>query len=219
VNVDGWGVCWWVPGSDRPVRLARPEPIWFDPDLRRVLDTLAAGSVLASLRNTTPGLPVDRSGLLPMTRDRWGFTLNGYVSAFRARHMRALRAHLPDGFYARLEGVSDSETLFHLALASLATGAGPTEALLRVRDLVEARLGERETAPLTMVLSGAKGFTVLHTALNGAVNSLYVREGGELIGGGVLVASERLDDADGWEAVPPHSILEVRGGACEVIPL
>jgi glutamine amidotransferase len=219
VNVDGWGVTWWVPGSERPVRLARAEPIWFDPDLGRLLDTLLAGSALASLRNTTPGLPVDRSGLLPMTRDRWGFTLNGYVPAFRARHMRALRAHLPDGFYARLEGVSDSETLFHLALASLADGAEPADALLSVRDRVQARLGERETAPLTMVLAGADGFTALHTTLNGEVNSLYVRQGGELVGDGVLVASERLDDTEGWEAVPPHSIVEVRHGACEIVPL
>ncbi len=223
VNVDGWGVSWWVPGSDRPVRLARAEPVWFDADLPRLLETLAAGCALAALRNTTPGLPVDRSGLLPMNRDRWAFVLNGYVPAFRARHMRRLRAELPDALYARLEGVSDAETLFHLALASLAEGAAPAAALVHVRDMVAAQLGPREAAPMTMVLSGADGFTALHTSVNGDVNSLYVREGGELAGDlandGVLLASERLDDSEGWERVPPHSIVHATGGACEIVPL
>lgn len=219
VNADGWGVSWWAPGSARPVRLARPEPIWFDPDLRGLLDTLSSHSVLAALRNTTPGLPVDRSGLLPMNRDRWAFALNGYVPAFRARHMRGLREALPDGFYARLEGVSDSETLFHLALASLARGSDPADALVAVRDRVAGRLGARETSPLTMVLASADGFTALHTTLNGEVNSLYVREGGELVADGVLLASERLDESEGWERVPPHSIVRVRERACEVVPL
>ena len=219
VNVDGWGVSWWPPGTERPVRLARAEPIWFDSDLPRLLESLASGSVLASLRNTTPGLPVDRSGLLPMNRDRWAFTLNGYVPAFRARHMRGLRAELPDGFYARLEGVSDAETLFHLVLAAMAGGAGPGDALIAARDRVRERLGPKETSPLTMVLAAAGGCTILHTTINGAVNSLYTLEGEGLAGDGVLVASEPLDDHDGWTAVPPHSLVRIGPGSFETLSL
>jgi len=219
VNADGYGVAWWPTGSERPVRIARAEPIWYDPDLPSLLSTLAAESVLAVLRNTTPGLPVDRSGLLPLVRDRWSFALNGYVPAFRARHMRRLREELPDGFYARLEGVSDAETLFHLALAALASGTDPVDALADVRDRVAARLGPRETAPLTMVLSDGGGFTVLHTTVNGSVNSLYLRDGADLVGGGVLLASEPLDDADRWERVPDHSVVVARGGDARVSPL
>lgn len=219
MNVDGYGVAWWPAGSDRATRIARAEPIWFDPDLPGLLKTMSAASVLAALRNTTPGLPVDRSGLLPMVRDRWAFALNGYVPAFRARHMRRLREQLPDGFYARLEGVSDSETLFHLALAGMASGADAADALADVRDRVAARLAPRETAPLTMVLSDADGFTALHTTVNGEVNSLYVREGGDLVGEGALLASERLDETDGWQRVPDHSVVVARGGVVEVTSL
>jgi len=218
VNVDGWGVSWWPPGTERPVRIARAEPIWFDPDLPRLLATLAAGRVLAALRNTTPGLPVDRSGLLPMNRDRWAFALNGYVPAFRARHMRGLRSHLSDGHYARLEGVSDAETLFHLVLTSLSRDPDPGRALLEVRDLVGKRLGSSETAPLTMVLSGPDGVTALHTTLNGAVNSLHLLERGGMAPDGVLLASERLDESEGWVRVPDHSIVRIRQGTAEIEP-
>ncbi|HKK92238.1 MAG TPA: hypothetical protein VJ925_02350 [Longimicrobiales bacterium] len=216
VNVDGWGVSWWPPGTERPVRLARAEPIWFDPDLPRLLSTLSAGRVLAALRNTTPGLPVDRTGLLPITRDRWAFALNGYVPAFRARHMRGLRAHLSDGHYARLEGVSDAETLFHLVLTSMASGEDPATALVTVRDLVQARLGSSETAPLTMVLSGPEEVTALHTAVNGAVNSLYLLERSGMAADGMLLASERLDESDAWRRVPDHAVVRMRQGSAEV---
>lgn len=219
VNVDGYGVAWWPQGSERAVRIARPEPIWFDPDLPSLLGALSAGSVLAALRNATPGLPVDRSGLLPLVRDRWCFALNGYVPAFRGRHMRRLRESLPDALYARLSGVSDAESLFHLALAEMSDGADAVTALAAVREQVAARLSPRETAPLTMVLSDAQGFTALHTTVNGAVNSLYVREGGALIGEGVLMASEALDDTPGWERVPDHSVVVARAGAVEITPL
>jgi len=219
VNADGWGVSWWPSGAERAVRIARAEPIWFDPDLPGLLATLSAGSVLAALRNTTPGLPVDRSGLLPLLRDRWAFALNGYVPAFRARHMRRLREQLPDGFYARLEGVSDAETLFHLALAALAGGADPVDALAEVRDRVAARMGPKETAPLTMVLSDRSGFVALHTTVNGEVNSLYLRQGGDLVGEGVLLASERLDETEGWRRVPDHSVVVAREGGLSVTPL
>lgn len=215
VNVDGWGVSWW-PGDGRPVRLARAEPIWFDPDLPRLLGSLSASSVLAALRNTTPGLPVDRTGLLPIVRDRWAFALNGYVPAFRARHMRRLREHLPDGFYARLEGVSDAETLMHLALAAVAAGATPADALVDVRDRVAARLAPRETAPLTMMLAGSEGGTILHTTVNGPVNSLYACEGGELAPEGCLIASERLDADERWVRVPDHSVIEYGAGGVRI---
>jgi len=154
-----------------------------------------------------------------MNRDRWAFALNGYVPAFRARHMRGLRAHLSDGHYARLEGVSDAETLFHLVLTSMASGEDPGRALIAVRDLVEARLGPAETAPLTMVLSGPEGITALHTTVNGAVNSLYLLERAGMAEGGVLLASERLDETDGWQRVPDHSLVRIRQGSTDVDPL
>ncbi|NIP81163.1 MAG: class II glutamine amidotransferase, partial [Gemmatimonadetes bacterium] len=70
--------------------------------------TIASACVFAALSNGTPGIPVDRSGLLPLVFERWSFALNGFVPDFRRSHMRALRAGLPDELYADLRGSSDS---------------------------------------------------------------------------------------------------------------
>src|SRR6056297_3778158 len=131
VNADGYGVVWYgdgdagapAPGSGadlgRSGRIAGDGLIWADEaDLRRSLPLLRSRCVVAALRNGTPGIPLGPSGRLPMVDGGWTFVLNGFVSDFRTRHMRALRAGLPDELYARLLGSSDSETLFLLALAA-----------------------------------------------------------------------------------------------------
>ncbi|MDT8342144.1 MAG: hypothetical protein RQ751_11590 [Longimicrobiales bacterium] len=225
VNVDGWGVAW--PGGDGAAgggggsvlaRLARVEPPWHDPDLPGVLASLSAARAMAVLRNATPGLPVDRAGLLPLVQGPWALALNGYVPGFRERHMRALRAPLVDRHYARLAGSSDAETLFLRVLQAMDEGAGPGEALCAVRDAVAARIDGGDYTPLTLVLLGPSGITALHTALNGPPNSLYLGRGTSLAPGGTLLASEALTPGEvGWDAVPPHTIVHVgAGGAVRV---
>ena len=149
VNADGYGVVWYAEG--RPARVAETRPIWHDTDLAGTLEAIRSPCVVAALRNSTPGIPVDRSGLLPLLFERWSFVLNGFVPDFRRSHMRALRAALPDELYAELRGPSDSETLFLLAVAALREGATLAEALERVARAVHERVGKEE-AQLNMVL-------------------------------------------------------------------
>ena len=218
VNVDGYGVAW--PGEPgRLRRLARVEPIWHDPDLPDVLAGIAAPRALAALRNATPGLPVGRTGLLPLVQDGWALAMNGFIPGFRPRHMRALRAPLSDARYGRLAGSSDAETLFLRLLDLLDQGHSVAEALLAVRDAVAERLGPDEMAPLTLVVLGEEGVTALHTTLNGPVNSLYLSRPGGLAPGGVILASEPLDSGMEWRPVPAHSLVQLRDGEATVSPL
>lgn len=219
VNADGYGIVWYsardaesTPSpstpSDRPVRIARAEPVWYDQDLEGVLASVRAPVAVAALRNTTPGLPVDRAGLLPLVHGRWSFVLNGYVPRFRSAHMRALRALLPDELYASLAGVSDAETLFLLAVAALDRGASPAEALAEVVDRVRERIVADEDVPLTMVLADGTGVWTLNGRVGqGPANSLYVAERPALAPDGVLLASEPLDDDDAWRPVPADAAL------------
>lgn len=160
VNADGWGVAWYgEAGAEgtgagqppEPARLAEARPIWQDErDLRRTLPAIRSSCAIAALRNVTPGQVADRSGLLPLVHGRWAFALNGFVPEFRTQHLRALRATLPDPLYAALEGASDSETVFLLAVAALREGAGPIEALATAGRAVAERVG-RATAQLNMI--------------------------------------------------------------------
>ncbi len=206
VNVDGWGLAWH--DADGPGRLTRMAPIWHDPDLPALLGRLRSGAMIAALRNGTPGLPVDASGVAPYVRDGWAFCLNGFVPGFRLRHMRGLRAQLSDASYASLTGVSDTETLFLLILERMAAGAEPVGAMVAIGELVRDRLAPGEDAPLTMALGSADGLWFLNSSAGGPVNSLYLGVDVEPLGAGVTLASERLS-ADGWEPVPPHHAVSV----------
>jgi glutamine amidotransferase len=112
--------------------LAELRPIWYDSDLHNTLASLSSGCLLAGLRNGTPGIPLDRSGVPPLVFEKWSFMLNGFVPDFRLQHMREMRSELPDDLYAELKGSSDSETLFLMAVAAVRGGATLPEALERV---------------------------------------------------------------------------------------
>jgi glutamine amidotransferase len=217
VNADGYGVVWYAGGLPR--RLSEPRPIWHDAELQSTLDAISSGCAVAALRKGTPGLPVDRAGLLPLTRDRWSFVLNGFVPHFRERHMRALRGSLPDHLYATLEGASDAETLFLLALAALENGASTVEALCASAGAVSARVGAEE-AQLGMLLTDGTTLTVLLTSTVGRTNSLYLARRCTQAPHGVVLASEPLDPGPSWERVPEHSSVVVgEGGDVDVRPV
>lgn len=206
VNADGWGMAWHDGGRAR--RLAEPRPVWQEEHLRGVLEGIRAPVAVAALRNATPGIPPDRSGLLPLVAGEWSFVLNGYVPDFRRAHMRALRSTLPDELYGTLRGSSDSETLFLLALAAMDGGADPGTALDEVAARVRQRVGADE-AQLTLVLGGSDGVRALRTSTVARTNSLYLARGHALAPGGALLASERLDEAGSWEELPAHARVRV----------
>ena len=208
VNADGYGVVWYRGAT--PVRTGGARPIWQDADLRALLEGVSSSTILASVRNATPGIPIE-GGNQPLVHERWSFILNGFVEDFRSSHMRTLRSHLPDDLYGHLSGSSDSETLFLLAVAAIQNGATLVDALNRVRDQVlEAVQAENHAAVLTMVLTDGTGVAVLPAASEPTTNSLYLARGHPMAPDGTLLASERLDDHSSWEAVTPHDGLEIR---------
>ena len=207
VNADGYGVVWYRGAT--PIRIGSARPIWQDEDLRALLEGVSSSTILAAVRNATPGIPIE-GGNQPLLHGRWSFVLNGFVENFRPSHMRTLRSHLPDDLYGHLTGSSDSETLFLLAVAAVQTGASRADALRRVRDMVlETLRAEDHTAQLTMVLADGEGISVIHTGSEGTTNSLYLARGHPLAPRGTLLASERLDDHSSWEPVAPHDDLEL----------
>lgn len=206
VNADGYGIVWYADG--RPARIAETRPIWHDAELERTLSAIGSSCVFAALRNRTPGIQVDRSGLLPLVFDRWSFALNGFVPDFHASHMRALRGALPDELYAALRGSSDSETLFLLTMAELLEGATMVEALTSTVRRVAARVAEHE-AQLNMVLADGSGLAAVRTGTVLMTNSLYVAQHPPFAPGGVVLASEAPETGAVWSAVDGHSWIEI----------
>lgn len=219
-NADGYGIVWYHDGS--PVRLARREPIWYDPDLERLLETIRSGTVVSSLRNATPGMSIGAGGLAPLVIDEWTFALNGYMTGFHDGIKRQIHQRLSEGVYRHLRDGSDTEALFLLALQAMADGADPAGALSHVIRVVRELAGERArrrsdeeragVAQLNMILSSADRTAVSRASSVEATNSLYRASfpgHHETMPGGTVVASEALDADERWERVEPQSVLSV----------
>jgi glutamine amidotransferase len=211
-NPDGFGVGWYEPGAEGrvAVRYRTPQPIGADagfPERARATTTTA---LLAAVRLASPGAPVEESGNAPFLAGPWLFSLNGVVHGHFEGVGDALRALVSPARAAGIEGVTDSEVLFALALDRLDAGESPAAALAAVIDAVTART----TGRLNLLLTD--GTRVAATAWE---NSLFTRT---MTGALPVtwVASEPLDDDPGWTRVPDGSLVEVSAaGRCTTTPL
>jgi len=206
VNADGYGVVWYH--DAKPRRVAEARPIWHDEELENTLAAVSSSCIVAALRNATPGQPVDRASLLPLVHDRFTFVLNGFLPDFHARHMRALRAELPDDLYAALRGASDAETLFLLSVGLVREGAGLSEALEEVARMVQGRVGKNE-AQMNMILADGENIGVLRSSTVLLTNSLYTSGSVPFAPAGVVLASEPLDEAAAWTPVDGHHRVDI----------
>ena len=213
VNADGFGVGWYAPWSgEEPAVYRSGAPLWADRSFAGMAGKIRSSSVFAAVRSATPGLPAEESGVPPFASGRFTFMHNGAIDGFRHGPMRALRDSLGDESYAGLLGVTDSETVFAVALDRLAEGAGLGEALeetVRRVSNVCAHLGRRAT--LNLALTDGRRMAVVRHSTEGPGHSLYLLESGGRYLGGIVVASERLDGDAGWRPVPDGHLLTVDG--------
>jgi glutamine amidotransferase len=100
--------------------------------------------------------------------------------------------------------------LFALVLDALDSGATPERALARVIDTVPDQAGSFLNLLLT------DGHSITATTWG---NSLFTLAGEGLADGGVLVASEPLDDHPGWTQVSDRSLVRASCTAVDVSPL
>lgn len=211
VNADGWGVGWYdLARRPEPARHRTPRPMWADRSFPSWAGLVESGAVLAAVRSATPPAPVEESGTPPFTSGPWLFAHNGAVDGFRSEVGAGLRRLVSDRRLAGVEGASDSEVLFALALDRLDEGASGQQALTGVVSTV---LGGT-TARLNMVL--ADGHFVAATACG---DSLYVLCDAGLAEGGSVIASEPCDDHPGWRSVPEGSVVTATSDGLSVAPL
>jgi glutamine amidotransferase len=187
-NPHGWGVAWDPPSFTRYRTVTR---MWEDTGF--AVDERAT-VVLAAARFASPGSAYEIENVAPFVADGWAFSLNGVVRTFREGFGEELRARLSPRRAAALTGDTDSEVLFGLVLDRIDAGASPGEALGDVIRIVRAR----SDGGLNLLLTD--GRDVAATAVD---NSLFLRRDG-----GILVASEPLDDSASWLRVDNGSLVE-----------
>ena len=202
-NPDGWGVGWYVNGGCEPepatARSPRSGTTASSPRVSQAIET--SGAFIGAARLASPGATIDPSGNAPFVSGPWLFSLNGAVGGFRKGVDDQLRAKLSPKRLAGIEGDSDSEVLFALALDRLDAGDSPGAALSSVVEEVTGLTKGR----LNMLLTD--GHQLAATRYG---NSLFVR--------GTTVVSEPLDDDAGWCEVPDGSLVFAAAGSDHTMP-
>src|SRR4051794_281262 len=218
-NGDGFGVGWYGVGNT-PAVFRSIEPAWNDSNLRELAQHVTSPLVFAHIRAST-GTPVQQTNCHPFRHASWLWMHNGAIREFD-RVKRDLVLAVDPSLYAQIEGSTDSETLFFLAL-TFGLEDDPPAAVERAIGFVEAvgrDAGVEHPFQGTIATSDGGRLWAFRYSSEGASRSLFVSTKidalrhlypdnptfAELADETRLVVSEPLGDLAGaWNEVPESS--------------
>jgi predicted glutamine amidotransferase len=165
-NGDGFGVGWYgldtahrdmpdTRGPDVPVLFRGSEPAWNDQNLRELARSTSSGLFFAHLRAST-GSAVQQTNCHPFRHDRWLWMHNGAIRDFALLKRDLVLAVDPE-LYPAMEGSTDSEVMFHLAM-TFGLKDDPVPAVERMVGFVES-IGRRHGVehPMQMTVATSDG--------------------------------------------------------------
>jgi predicted glutamine amidotransferase len=157
-NGDGFGVGWYGPDTETPAVFHSIEPAWNDRNLREVAGHVQSPLFLAHIRAST-GTAVQQTNCHPFRHGRWLWVHNGLVRDFH-RVKRELALAVDESLYPQMEGSTDSEMLFYLAL-TFGLEENPPAAVERMVGHVE-EVGHRHGTehPIQMTIGTTDGSSV-----------------------------------------------------------
>ncbi|WP_449060637.1 class II glutamine amidotransferase [Planomonospora algeriensis] len=229
-NGDGFGIGWYGEGAE-PAVFKSIEPAWNDRNLREIARQIRTPLLFAHIRSST-GTPVQRSNCHPFRYGRWLWMHNGVVEGFRELR-RDLAMAVEPSLYPAIEGSTDSELLFFLAL-TFGLADDPPSAVARTVGLVEELAQRHGTPPpvqMTVATTDGESVWMFRHASAGRPRSLFystdisqVRllhpelESLRRLGAGTrFVVSEPLRDLTGaWNELPESSHGVIRNGEVEI---
>jgi len=153
-NGDGFGIGWYWRG-EAPGLYRSTEPAWNDRNLRELATHIESPLVFAHIRASS-GSPVQQTNCHPFRHGRWLWMHNGLIRGFHDVKRELVLAVDPALFPA-IEGSTDSETLFFLAL-TFGLEQDPPAAVARTVGLIE-HVGRRHGIehPVQMTVATTNG--------------------------------------------------------------
>ncbi|WP_433275334.1 class II glutamine amidotransferase [Pseudonocardia xinjiangensis] len=229
-NGDGFGIGWY--GSrPEPGVFKSTHPAWNDDNLREVAGHIRTPLLFAHVRASS-GTPVQRSNCHPFRHGRWLWMHNGSLAMF-PEVKRDLLTAVDESLYPKVEGSTDTETLFFLAL-TFGLVDDPPAAVARAVGLVEEtgrRRGIEYPVHMTVATSDGQSIWVFRYSSEKSTSSLYYSSDvsqlrrlypeldalDELGDDTRFIVSEPLRDLPGaWNEVPENSWAVVRRGEQEI---
>jgi predicted glutamine amidotransferase len=165
-NGDGFGVGWYgVEGgglalpstrdSGTPVIFRGTGPAWNDVNLRELARSTSSGHFIAHIRAST-GTAVQQTNCHPFRYGRWLWVHNGAIKDFHLFKRDLVMAVDPE-LYPSIQGSTDSETMFYLAL-TFGLRDDPVAAVERMVGFVEATAREHGVdKPMQMTVGTTDG--------------------------------------------------------------
>jgi len=156
-NGDGFGVGWYEPGEG-PRLYRSTHPAWNDRNLRELAAGIRSPLFLAHIRAST-GTAIQETNTHPFRHGSWLWMHNGLVREF-ARVKRELVLAVDPSLYPGIEGTTDSEVLFYLAL-TFGLEDDPVGAVERAVGFVE-EVGRRHGVehPIQMTVATSDGESI-----------------------------------------------------------
>ena len=228
-NGDGFGVGWYD-GTLTPGLYKSIKPAWNNQNLKHISHHIRSSCFLAHVRATT-GTPVQQTNCHPFVNGNWLFVHNGLINGYE-KMKRDLVLHIDPELYFSIQGTTDSEIMFYLAL-TYGLDRDPLGALEKMAGLIEEKGKEYDIEfPLQMTLGlsdGKRLFGVRYSTENHS-RSLYHSASmdvmkhnnpnlAEFSSDARAIVSEPLNDLHGeWIKVPEATAIVIDAGEVRSFP-
>jgi glutamine amidotransferase len=231
-NGDGFGIGWYGT-ADTPGVFHSVEPAWNDRNLRELAGHIESPLVFAHIRASS-GTPVQQTNCHPFRHGNWLWMHNGGIREFAAVK-RDLTLAVDPSLYPQIEGSTDSELFFFLAL-TLGLEDDPPGAVARGVGLIEevgTQHGVEHPIQMTVATTDGKSIWGFRYSSEHDSRSLFYSTDvptlrllhpelevlAKVDDASRLIVSEPLRDLPGaWNEVPESSYGIVQTGQDELHP-
>ena len=231
-NGDGFGLGWYGVG-DTPGVFHSIEPAWNDRNLKDLARHLISPLVFAHIRASTGGA-IQQTNCHPFRHGKWLWMHNGLIREF-ATVKRDLAFAVDPSLYPEIEGSTDSEMFFYLAL-TFGLQDDPPTAVGRAVGFIEEtgyRHGVEQPIQMTVATTNGASIWAFRYSSEGKSRSLFYSTLVDTLRAQYpdnpvlhglsdetrLMVSEPLGDLAGaWNEVPESSYGVVQEGQDELRP-
>ena len=231
-NGDGFGVGWYE-DEETPRLYRSTHPAWNDRNLRELAAGISSPLFFSHIRAST-WTAIQETNAHPFRYGRWLWMHNGLIREF-PRLKRDLVLAVDESLFPFIEGTTDSETMFYLAL-TFGLEDDPVAGVERMVGLVEEtghKHGVEHPIQMTIATTDGRSIWAFRYSSEGDSRSLYFstrmdalkelypesEELAALSDETRAVVSEPLGDLPGaWNEVPESHYGIVQPGADELHP-
>jgi predicted glutamine amidotransferase len=240
-NGDGFGVGWYSTDIDKPALYRTVEPAWHDKNMKDMSKHIRAGTIFAHVRAASPTCGyVQQTNCHPFRYKNWLFMHNGAIRSFQ-RIKRELMLRIEPELFKEIQGTTDSEMFFYLALTFGLQNDPPAAMAKTVAFIDKVARANGATKPIQMTVCTTNGMSKMWAfryssegqSGEGQSRSLYYSSDRATVlalhpdhpnahqfsDESRFIVSEPLGSLPGvWNALPESSCCVVDGGSIEILP-